>query len=381
MLNAKPIVEATRSHLGLGVNAGAITPPVYVPAEKLTEAAACDWIANALVGQSIQYHEGFLMMDRSDSGSGLSAKERSRLHSVARRMWIACELGLVHLFSLKVPESFKPNKGYSMAELPSITCPTRDAIFAAYEADAGDGFRAHLGASLIGKDCERALWFDFRWVTRAQHPGRLLRLFETGQLEEARLVQNLRRTGATVLEVEAFPIEVEGFELNGNGQVPRPRLRVANVTGTITALVLTYQDLVGAKITRKRTLAKYLDAVNFEGGVNSTADPSAEFADDVYYVDRKSRETRDVVEFELAASFDLEGVSLPRRQIVQNVCPWRYRGSECGYTGTVYLDTNDQLVGSSSLDVCGKRLSSCKARFGQNAELPFGGFPAAGLIR
>jgi hypothetical protein len=79
MLNAKPIVEATRSHLGLGVNAGAITPPVYVPAEKLTEAAACDWIASALVGQSIQYHEGFLMMDRSDSGSGLSAKERSRL--------------------------------------------------------------------------------------------------------------------------------------------------------------------------------------------------------------------------------------------------------------------------------------------------------------
>ena len=104
MLNAKPIFEATRSHLGLGVNAGAITPPVYVPAEKLTEAAACDWIANALVGQSIQYHEGFLMMDRSDCGSGLSAKERSRLHSVARRMWIACELGLVHLFSLKVAD-------------------------------------------------------------------------------------------------------------------------------------------------------------------------------------------------------------------------------------------------------------------------------------
>ena len=51
---------------------------------------------------------------------------------------------------------------------------------------------------------------------------------------------------------EAFPIQVEGFELNGGGQVPRPRLRVANVTGSITALVLSYQDLIGAKITRKR---------------------------------------------------------------------------------------------------------------------------------
>ncbi len=180
---------------------------------------------------------------------------------------------------------------------------------------------------------------------------------------------------------DAFPIQAEGFEMNGGGQVPRPRLRVANVTGSITALVLTYQDLVGAKITRKRTLAKYLDVVNFPGGVNPTADLSAEFADDIYYVDRKSRETRDVVEFELAASFDLEGVSLPRRQIVQNVCPWKYRGPECGYTGTAFFDANDQPVAVSSLDVCGKRLSSCQVRFGEHAELAFGGFPAAGLLR
>jgi hypothetical protein len=101
-LNAKPIVEAIRSQLGGEVNAAAITPPVYVPAEKLTEAAACDWMANALVGQSIQYHEGFLMIDRSNACSELTAKERNRLHAVARRMWIACEMGLVHLCSVKV---------------------------------------------------------------------------------------------------------------------------------------------------------------------------------------------------------------------------------------------------------------------------------------
>jgi hypothetical protein len=71
-----------------------------------------------------------------------------------------------------------------MAELPIVVSPTREAIFAAYEADAHQGFRLHLGASLIGKPCERSLWYDFRWTTVAQHPGRLLRLFETGQLEE-----------------------------------------------------------------------------------------------------------------------------------------------------------------------------------------------------
>jgi len=89
-----------------------------------------------------------------------------------------------------------------MVALPPRPAPTIDAIYAAYEADAGDGFRAHLGASLIGKECLRALWFDFRWATRAGFPGRILRLFETGHLEEARIVRNLRRTGATVLEVD-----------------------------------------------------------------------------------------------------------------------------------------------------------------------------------
>ena len=89
-----------------------------------------------------------------------------------------------------------------MADLPSVVSPTREAIFATYEADAYQGFRPHLGASLIGKPCDRALWYDFRWTTVAQHSGRLLRLFETGQLEEERFVRNLRRTGATVLEVD-----------------------------------------------------------------------------------------------------------------------------------------------------------------------------------
>ena len=105
MSHAKTIVETTRSYLGLGVDVGKTAlQAVYVPNEKLTEERFANWIGDALVGQSIQYHEGFLLLDRSESGSGLGAKERNRLHSVARRAWIACELGLVHLFSLKVAD-------------------------------------------------------------------------------------------------------------------------------------------------------------------------------------------------------------------------------------------------------------------------------------
>jgi lambda family phage minor tail protein L len=171
-----------------------------------------------------------------------------------------------------------------------------------------------------------------------------------------------------------------GFEFNGQGQAARPKLVASNVAGAITALVLQFDDILGARLTRRRTLAKYLDAVNFAGG-NPNADPMAEFPVDVFYVDRKAAENNEFVEFELAPAMDVTGVMLPRRQVVQNVCPWRYRGAECGYTGTLYFDANDAPVAPAPLDVCGKRLSSCKARFGEFNELPFGGFPAAGLVR
>ena len=102
-----------------------------------------------------------------------------------------------------------------MVKLPTAPTPTVDAIMAAYEEAQGDGFREHLGASLIGKSCERALWYDFRWVTWSRHEGRILRLFETGQREEERLVRNLRATGATVLEVD--PATGRQFRVGAHG--------------------------------------------------------------------------------------------------------------------------------------------------------------------
>lgn len=263
-----------------------------------------------------------------------------------------------------------------------------------------------------------------------------------------------------------FPIEADGFAYEGKGTLPRPRIRCSNIMGTITALLLSLpKGLEGAKVTRIRTLARYIDAVNFPGNVNpyGTPDPTAEFPREIFYVDRKSAETRDVVEFELAAAFDLAGVRAPKRQCISNICQWIYRSAECGYdpagpaarplrehyaafgyaegrninsTGQfnatyylatyadvaavytlatanqhfrnygvwegrsgnaggqfnasyylstypdlnviVYFNESDQGVSSSSLDVCGKRLSSCRARFGATAELSFGSFPGIG---
>jgi lambda family phage minor tail protein L len=165
-----------------------------------------------------------------------------------------------------------------------------------------------------------------------------------------------------------FPIEADGFEYSGQGQLPRPKLRVSNVLNTITAILLTLPNgLEGAKVTRIRTLARFMDGINFPGSINpyGPPDPTAEFPREIYYVDRKVVENKDVVEFELAAIFDLIGVRAPKRQCVSNVCQWKYRGPECGYTGNAYFNTNNQPVATLAEDACGKQLSSCELRFGQ----------------
>lgn len=180
-----------------------------------------------------------------------------------------------------------------------------------------------------------------------------------------------------------FPIDADGFEYSGNGQLPRPKVRVSNILGTITALLLSLPSgLEGAKFTRIRTLARYIDGANFPGGTNpyGTPDSTAEFPREIFYVDRKSIETRDVVEYELAAAFDLAGVRAPKRQCIGNICQWEYRSTECSYTGSNYFNENDQAVPTLAADVCGKKLSSCKARFGTTAELPFGSYPGIGTF-
>ena len=72
-----------------------------------------------------------------------------------------------------------------------------------------------------------------------------------------------------------MPIEAEGFAF-AKGQLPRPTLTVSNALGTITAILLnvnqvtTGNDLTGATVTRIRTLARYLDAINFPVTTTST---------------------------------------------------------------------------------------------------------------
>jgi len=248
-----------------------------------------------------------------------------------------------------------------------------------------------------------------------------------------------------------FPITMEGFEIASRGTLPKPRLLFSNHAQIdsyntfftiIKNSIRSIGDLIGLNVTRRRTFIKYLDAVNFKssGGIINNddfqidPDPNAELAPDIYYIDRKLRENRTVLEYELSSILDLENIRLPLRTLYSESCSFDYRGEGCGYGLGIYgnqlnqgnpiANDKDQLITSlinSSLvnrgawqqnttytagnyvfvnidgiknffvakattttspfdtnywvaDQCSKRLSGCRKRFG--SPLPFGGFPA-----
>jgi CRISPR/Cas system-associated exonuclease Cas4 (RecB family) len=72
----------------------------------------------------------------------------------------------------------------------------------AFNGEQDDGYRSHLGASLIGRDCPRQLWYAFRWVHLTKHVGKTLLLFNRGHMEEGRFVSLLQMIGMKVWQVD-----------------------------------------------------------------------------------------------------------------------------------------------------------------------------------
>lgn len=183
-------------------------------------------------------------------------------------------------------------------------------------------------------------------------------------------------------EYKPWPVNVEGLETNSSGTPSTPTLSAGNVDGSLSAVCLYFDDLLQAKVTIKRTLSKYLDSRNFVDG-NPDADPSQESVD-IWYIDRKASETNEVIQWELSSPADVSGQTIPAR-IISGVCEWcmrgRYRGPECGYTGPAMFTEDDEPTDDPGKDKCGGIVPSCKVRFGEFEELPFGGFPGASLLR
>ena len=147
---------------------------------------------------------------------------------------------------------------------------------------------------------------------------------------------NMKNSGDIIWQSNTYtrmPCKAEGFKYSGKGKLPRPPISFSNLLGTITAIIqltnnatpLPFTDLAGAKITRRRTLARFLDEANFPSNVNpykvGSVDPTAEMPQEIYFIDRKIIENRDIVQFELVSTFDLIGIAAPKKLVTREDFP------------------------------------------------------------
>lgn len=176
--------------------------------------------------------------------------------------------------------------------------------------------------------------------------------------------------------------KAEGFELTADGGLPRPTISFSNVNLAMQALVNQLGSLQGALVRRTKTFAKHLD-----GGPEP--DTGQHYPIETYLVSRCVAHQKQYIEWELTSPLDQQ-IQLPRRQVLRDICPWTYRyyssggfdytQATCPYTGSAYFNLAGERVEHPALDVCGKRLSDCRLRYG-NSLKPFGGFPGAARIR
>ena len=181
-------------------------------------------------------------------------------------------------------------------------------------------------------------------------------------------------------EYPPLPIALEGAGFGESGASVRPVLRVSQLDA-----VAAPADWQGATVERVRTLARHLDGA-------SEADPGRHWPVESWVVDRLSSEGREEVVWQLSSPLDLELAMIPRRQVLRDVCQWAYRrrvggawrnppaDDGCPYRGGRYWDAMDAAVADPARDVCSRRISGCKLRFGEG-ELPFGGFAGVAQYR
>lgn len=177
-----------------------------------------------------------------------------------------------------------------------------------------------------------------------------------------------------------YPIQLTGLELTTQGTQPRPRLSISNIDGLVAGLVIAGQDLLGARLTRLRTFARFLDG-------QPAADPDAHWPEQTFIVDRKATHNKMQIEWELANPLDNKNLRLPSWLALKNTCFQRYRvwntatedfdytRATCPYDGGSYWKANGTSTVTAAEDQCGLRLSDCRNRFGANASLPMAAFP------
>lgn len=114
-------------------------------------------------------------------------------------------------------------------------------------------------------------------------------------------------------EYTPFPMFSSGWDKAIDGKQPRPTLQIANATQFIQSYLNTYQDLVGAKVTRMLTLEKYC--------AHGSTPGAQTIATNVFLVHQMSTREKDRVEFVLTTLIDRPGKKFPPGQVLRSEFP------------------------------------------------------------
>jgi len=99
-----------------------------------------------------------------------------------------------------------------MAKLPPVTNTTKYLLEYA-QPDVEWNRRDYLSMSGLANECDRVPWFSFRWAVKRFIPVRNVRIFERGDIEEERVVRDLKKCGLKVFKV------IDGEEIEMTGKI------------------------------------------------------------------------------------------------------------------------------------------------------------------
>jgi lambda family phage minor tail protein L len=173
----------------------------------------------------------------------------------------------------------------------------------------------------------------------------------------------------------AIAVSHTSQEISSTGSQPQMTLTISDTLGTIGALLNSIDGAIeGAKLRVIRTKAKYLSTGSTPSTTNGILQRS-----DLVITRVEQYVPGEVINLVASSVLDFGGgeTACPSR-VCHVKCPGavEYRGPYCGYSGSRMFDLANNPVIDSSLDRCNKQISGCRARFGEGAVLPFGGFPS-----
>lgn len=177
-------------------------------------------------------------------------------------------------------------------------------------------------------------------------------------------------------------VHISEISQDGSGENSRPSLTLRNENNFVSSLCVQYKDLLGAEVTRIKTLKAFLDTQPLANGNNH-------ITRHVFEVSQKKALDEQFGVFELKSMASIEGRKFPKQVCLKNFCTRTYRrwngtafvAGTCPYVGGSMFTRDGLATVDPYLDVCSKDLKNgCEKRF-PNLTKPTWAMPGMQRVR